>query len=135
MRIVLDANRYFSALLKEGPTRKAIHETQAALFAPDFLKSELARHRVELQRRSRMTAADFARLVDEIAAQIAWIPDAAIRAHLPEARRALGTVDMKDVPYLACALPIKADAIWSHDLDFDKQTLVPRVPHPDAGLA
>lgn len=134
MKIVIDANRFFSALLKDGPTRKAISETRAALFAPGFLKDELARHRDEFQRRSHMKATDFSRLVDEIATQIAWVPDAAIRAHLAEARRALGTVDIDDVPYLACALAIKADAIWSLDLDFDKQVLVPRVPHPDADL-
>lgn len=81
-----------------------------------------------------MTGADFSRLVDKIAAQIMWVPDIAIKAHLNEARRALGAVDMDDVPYLACALAVKADAIWSHDLHFDKQTLVPRVSHPDAKL-
>jgi predicted nucleic acid-binding protein len=132
VRIVLDANRFFSALLREVPTRRSIYDTRAVLFAPESLKSELERHRGELQRRSRMTAADFSRLVDEIAAQIVWVPDAATRAHLVEAKREIGTVDVDDVPYLACALAVKADAIWSHDLDFDKQRLVPRVPHPDA---
>ncbi|MBI4392459.1 MAG: PIN domain-containing protein [Euryarchaeota archaeon] len=132
MKIVVDANRFFSALLKDGPARKAIYETRAALFAPEFLKIELARHREELQRRSRLTPTDFSKLMDEVAAQIVWVPDEAIHAHLSDAARAIGTVDISDVPYLASALAIKADAIWSHDLDFDKQTLVPRVPHPDS---
>lgn len=132
MKIVIDANRFFSALLKDGSTRKAIYDTQAALFAPEFLRTELERHSDELQARSRMKAVDFSRLVDEIEAQIAWVPDSAIRPHLTEARAAMGAVDKDDAPYLACALAVKADAIWSYDLDFDKQSLVPRVPHPDA---
>ena len=132
MRIVLDANRFFSALLKDGPTRKAIYETRADLFAPLFLKDELARHRGELVRRSRMSDKDFARLVDEIASQVTWVPDGVLRPHLAKAKQAMGKVDIDDVPYLACALAVHADAIWSHDLDFDKQALVPRVAHPDA---
>lgn len=130
MRLVLDANRLFSALLKDGSTRKAIFETDAILFAPEYLKKELSKHRDHLRRRSRMPAADFSRLVEEILQQITWVPDAAIAAHLAEAKRALGAVDMDDVPYLACALAVRADAIWSHDGDFDKQTLVKRVAHP-----
>jgi len=131
VRIVLDANPLFSALLKDGPTRRTIYDTEAALFAPEHLKAELARHRAELQRRSGLSTAEFPRLVDEITAQISWVIDDAVRAHVPEAARALASVDVGDVPYLACALAVRADAIWSHDRDFDEQRLVKRVSHPD----
>lgn len=40
-------------------------------------------------------------------------------------------VDPDDVPYLACALAVDADAIWSHDPHFDAQDLVPRVTNAD----
>lgn len=45
----------------------------------------------------------------------------------PFAREALSHIDSKDVDYLACALAVDADAIWSSDRHFDQQSLVPRV--------
>ncbi len=130
MNIVLDANRFFSALLKDGSTRKAIYDTEAALFAPEFLRVELERHTDELLKRTRLTREEFTRLIAEISAQIVWIPDAKLRPHMVQARDALEAVDVDDVPYLACALAVSADAIWSHDRDFDEQALVPRIAHP-----
>lgn len=47
-----------------------------------------------------------------------------------QAVRTLGAVDPDDVPYLATALAMQADAIWSHDKHFDQQDLVPRVDWP-----
>ncbi len=130
MKVVVDANRLFSALLKDGSTRRAIYETEAALFAPEFLHDELGRHADELRRRSGLPSADFLKLVGELSSQIVWVPDEAIQAHLEEAANALADVDIDDVPCLACALAVAADAVWSHDRDFDRQDLVRRVGHP-----
>jgi len=131
VRIVLDANRLFSALLRDGSTRRTLYDTSATLFAPAFLKAELEKHRAELQRRSGLSVEDLGRLVEEIFAQVEWVPDEIIGPHVPAALAALGAVDPDDVPYLAAALAVEADAIWSEDKGFDEQSLVPRTRHPD----
>lgn len=66
--------------------------------------------------------------------RIAWVADVDVERELPRARKLLDDIDPKDVPYLACALAVSADAIWSLDIDFDAQKAIPRVPHPDALL-
>lgn len=60
-------------------------------------------------------------------AMVTIVADAAIMASWDEAHRAMGEVDASDVAYLATALAVSADAIWSHDRHFDQQGLVPRV--------
>lgn len=134
-RVVVDANRIFSALLRDGAARHAPLTSKAMLFAPVFLLQEIEKHTPEIARRSAKAPADVAALLAQLRPHIHWVATETIRASVPAAKRALGSVDLKDVPYLACALAVRADAIWSLDLDFDRQALVPRIPHPDAEIA
>lgn len=131
-RLVIDANRIVSALLKEGATREAILKTRSSLFAPEYLREEIATHLPEFARRAGVAERDLEVVLSLLLRRIEWVAPDAYQPQLARAKHALGRVDPNDVPYLACALAIQADAIWSHDLDFDRQHLVPRVPHPDA---
>lgn len=131
-RLVVDANRVYSALLKDGETRRAMMQTGAVLFAPRFLRVEIEKHKAEIVRRARGRIEDVEGALAILYRHIAWVSDEDLAPHADVADAALGGVDGKDVPYLACALAVKADAIWSHDLDFDKQSLIPRVAHPEA---
>lgn len=131
-RLVVDANRVYSAILKDGETRRAMMNTGAVLFAPRFLRLEIERHKDDIVRRTRGRVEDVDAVLAVLYRRIAWLSDEELAPHLPAAAAALGLTDSKDVPYLACALAVGAEAIWSHDLDFDKQDLVPRVAHPDA---
>jgi predicted nucleic acid-binding protein len=131
-RLVVDANRVFSALLTNGETRRAMMTTGAALLAPRFLRLEIEKHKTEIACRARGGAEDVERALAILYRRIAWVADEELATHLAKAHTVLAAVDAKDVPYLACALAVEADAIWSHDLDFDKQSLDPRIPHPDA---
>lgn len=131
-RLVVDANRILSALLKDGSTRAAILETDAALFAPDYLKEEVALHLPEIARRVGVTPDALSMILSPLLERIEWVDKEAYAPHLRRAMAALEAIDPKDVPYLACALSVEADAIWSLDLHFDRQKLVPRLPHPDA---
>jgi predicted nucleic acid-binding protein len=131
-RVVVDANAVYSALLKDGSSRRALMSTGAVLFAPRFLRIEIEKHKVEIQQRSGAKDEDVEAALAVIYRRIAWVADADLEPHLSVAHEALGKVDDKDVPYLACALAVDADAIWSRDPHFGKQDLVPAIPHPDA---
>ena len=132
-RLVVDANRVYSAVLRDGETRRVMMNTGAVLFAPRFLRVEIEKHKGDIVRRTSGRTEDVDDALAILYRRIAWVSDDELAPHMAAADAALGSVDGKDVPYLACALAVKADAIWSHDLDFDKQTLVPRVAHPDVG--
>lgn len=131
MKLVVDANRIFSAVLRDGDTRRIIFSTSAELYAPEALRAEIARFKDQLLRRSGLAAVELGRLLDLLFAEITWVGTPLLEAHLVSATRALGKRDPKDVPYLAAALAIGADAIWSHDTHFDAQSLVRRVSNAD----
>ncbi|MBI2078209.1 MAG: PIN domain-containing protein [Euryarchaeota archaeon] len=127
MKCVVDANTVLSALLRDGPTRRLIFSTAAQLYAPAFLRDEVRKHLPAFARRSGISLGETEELVARILAGVTWVPEGAIKPHLPSAEMALGKRDAKDVPYLACALAVGADAIWSRDKDFDAQKLVRRI--------
>lgn len=127
MKVVVDANRIISALLKDGETRRVLLATDAALYAPAFLKAEIEKHERMLRTRSGLTANQLHDLLETVFAPVHWVPDEAVRAKIPEAEGLLGHIDAKDVPYLACALAVEADGIWSGDPDFDGQKAVRRI--------
>ena len=131
-RLVVDANRVFSAILEEGENRRAMMTTSATLFAPRFLRLEIERHKAEIVRRSRGKVEDVNAMIAVLYRRIAGVADKDVAKHMARARKLIGGIDPKDVPYLACALAVDADAIWSLDLDFDSQRTVPRTPHSDA---
>jgi predicted nucleic acid-binding protein len=108
--------------------------SSAVFFAPRFLRIEIEKHKLEIARRSKAKSEDIDAILAVVYRRISWVDDQAILPHVATARKALAGIDPNDVPYLACALAVEADAIWSHDLDFDKQVLVPRVPHPEAEI-
>lgn len=131
MRIVIDANRAISAILRDGPTRRALIDTSSELYAPTLLREEMVRHRAEIAERARLTTADFDGLAVLLLADVRWVTRLEFASCVEEAERAIGAWDPNDVAYLAAALAIGADAIWSEDAHFDRQSLVPRTRHPD----
>ena len=131
-RLVVDANRILSALLRDGTTRAALLKTSATLYAPTYLLEEIERHVPELADRIGVPVDTLRTVLEPLLDRIEWVSEASYRPFLPKALAAFQDSNVKDAPYLACALAVEADAIWSHDLGFDRQRLVPRIPHPDA---
>lgn len=131
MKLVVDANRVVSALLKDGSTRAAFFDTTAELFAPEDLVPSIQKHLPEIRRRAGLTKAAATDLLDLIVNRIRWVERSSFSTHLPRAME-LMKIDPEDAPYLACAFAVDADAVWSMDPHFDSQTAVPRIVHPEA---
>lgn len=129
MKVVIDTNRVMSALIKDSTTRRLILTTESTLYAPDFIRVELANHRAYLLKESKMPSVDYDHLVALLLAKIRWVPDAQVESFMGQASV---LTDPKDRPYLAAALAVDADAIWSEDKGFDEQKLIPRTRDPDA---
>lgn len=120
-------------MMRAGPTRRAIMGTNAVLFVPRQGPEEVRHHIEEIASRARASVEDLLGLLEELLQFIVLVPDDVLDPHWAVARRALSGTDLSDAPFLAAALGVGADAIWSHDKDFDVQDLVPRLPQPSAG--
>ena len=112
MKLVVDANVFFSAFLRPGLTRRIWLDRRLRLYAPEHLLVEFSKYRRELRQRSGLGKEDCARLLGMLLGRARWVKDEEM---LPYAVPAAHLVpDKEDEPYVACALAVGAD-IWSND--------------------
>lgn len=117
MRLVVDSNVVFASLLRDGTTRSLVFDPSLSLVAPEAMLSEILRHREEIVRRSHLTGHEFDLLLRLVTADIEIVPRSGFVHRLPDARRAIGDRDPGDVPFLAVALAVPCDGIWTHNVE------------------
>jgi len=121
MKVTVDANILFSALLKSGATRKLWFGPEIELHAPGFLLKEFKKYSGYLKGKFAGSEEEFQLLCNKTISQILFIEDSELLPFLPAAASLIK--DPKDWLYLACAL--KEDTIiWSEDKGFKKQNRV-----------
>ncbi len=59
MKLVLDSNIIFSALIKKSKTRDIILSDLFELYAPEYIFNEITKHKDLLLRKSKMDEGDF----------------------------------------------------------------------------
>jgi len=94
------------------------------LTAPEFLLEEFAKHLPELRRRAALDPAIAGELAERLARLLILIPQDETVAAWDRAADAMASIDPRDVPYLAAALAVPCDGIWSDDPHMKKQTIV-----------
>ncbi|MHB8587150.1 MAG: PIN domain-containing protein [Thermoplasmatota archaeon] len=129
MRYVVDANRLISALIRDGRTRREFLLTEAELFAPVYLREELEKHKGEILKRAPVSPEELDAALSVLEARITWVSEEASRPFLPVAEEAVRKIDPKDARYVACALAVKADAIWTFDKKLANQNVIATVAH------
>ena len=112
MKLVIDANILFSALIKDGFTVDIIVRDDIELFAPEFLFDEFLQHKEEILYKTKRSGEKFYELFDSIKELIKIISEKDVKDVINEAERI--SPDPKDVPYIALALKLEIP-IWSND--------------------
>ncbi len=121
MKVTVDANILFSAVLKPGSTRRIWFNLDFKLYAPTFILTEFKKHRQYLFEKSRLSEEEFTNVAGKIFSQTHFMEDNELTPFVPAAASLLQ--DPLDWLYLACAL--KEDTvIWSNDLGFKKQNRI-----------
>jgi len=127
MKIVLDSNILFSALISKGKTRKIILKKEILpetdFYVPEHFFKELWNNLDEIKQKTELNIHDLRILILLIRQKINIIPKEEFQKQLKDAKRAIEDIDSNDVPFLALALEIDAD-IWSDDKHFQKQDKV-----------
>lgn len=123
MKLVLDTNILFSALIAGGKTRKIIITGNQNLHEPEYTFTELEKHHKTIKRKTELDGSDLQLLLNIILEQINIVPKAEFENQIPQAEKIIGKIDPDDVPFLALALDLNAD-VWSDDKHFQKQERV-----------
>ena len=112
MKLVIDANIIFAALIKEGLTAELIISDELQLFAPEFLLEEISKYQDQIFEKTHRSKEKFEIFVQILNEYITFIPQKNINPFLEKAN--LFSPDPKDSVYLALALALKS-AVWSND--------------------
>ena len=112
MKLIVDANVLFSALIKEGLTAELLISDKLQFFAPEFLFTEFAKYKDLILRKTHRNEEDFNNFLEILKEQISIVPKKEITPFMYEADKI--SPDPKDTIYLACAIALKSN-IWSNN--------------------
>jgi len=112
LKLVIDANIIFAALIKGGLTAELIISNELQLFAPEFLLEEFSKYQNQILEKTHRSKENFGNFVRILKEYITFIPQKNITPFLEKANAF--SPDPKDSVYLALALALKS-AVWSND--------------------
>jgi len=112
LKLVIDANIIFAALIKGGLTAELIISNELQLFAPEFLLEEFSKYQNQILEKTHRSKENFGIFVRILKEYITFIPQKNITPFLEKANAF--SPDPKDSVYLALALALKS-AVWSND--------------------
>lgn len=95
------------------------------VFVPTHAFEEIEEHLPELLRRTGLREGDARALLKVLGSYVLSIPEELVAARLGEASKAMTLVDPDDAVYVAAALAIPCDGIWSDDPHLKRQDLAP----------
>ena len=122
MKIIVDTNRIIAALIKEGISREILLNDSFEFFTPDFTLSELNKYEKEIIKKAKITHEEFEILISLIFERIEIVPYEEYSSFLGESKKLIS--DVKDVPFIALCLALKAGGIWSNDAHFQEQNKI-----------
>lgn len=112
MKLIIDANIIFAALIKQGTTGELIFSDKLQLFAPEFLFEEFLKYEDYIIKKTHRSKDEFNQFLNILKEQITIVSKEIIKPFLKQADKF--SPDPKDTIYLALALSLKA-SIWSND--------------------
>jgi len=121
VKLVVDANVLFSALIKDSMTRRLFFEERLEIYAPEYLFEEFEEHREEIMQKTHRGESEFWEVMSILKSRIRLIPLSEFEPFMEKARKA--SPDKDDAIYFAAALAI-GGAIWSNDRRLKDQTEV-----------
>ena len=124
MKLVVDTNVILGALIRNSTTRSLILNPNHEFFTPEFALDEVERNYHVLSVKSGLPLEEIRLLYDILKLKLEIVPVEDVLDSYEKAENALAKVDEKDVPFLAAALSIDCDGIWSNDAHLKKQRLV-----------
>jgi len=121
LKLVVDTNIILSAMIKDSTIRKIIVESDIDFFTPDFTFDEINRHLNYICKKNSLNRKINLKILAVLSKYINVV-DFGFYAHkITEARKLIGKIDEKDIPFLALALSFENDGIWTNDKHFLKQ--------------
>tara|TARA_Y100000310_G_C20482672_1_gene715439 strand:+ start:103 stop:441 length:339 start_codon:yes stop_codon:yes gene_type:complete len=109
--ILIDANVFLSALIKDSITRKIIIYTNHIFLFPEEMMSEIRKYQELVLQKTSLNREGYQTVLQIILQHIYLISWEGYKSFYFEAERIMKDIDEKDIDYLACAMAMEVDFI------------------------
>ena len=116
MILVIDTNIVFSGMLRESITRELLIDSPFTLYAPETMIKEIRKYDDIILKRSELAKEDFEILFRLLTDNINIVEKEHYSERIQEADKLIGHLDKGDVPFLALALTVPNNGIWTDNL-------------------
>ena len=125
MKLVVDANIVISALIRDSATRKILLDPRISSYVPEHFLGEIEEHREYIVKKSGLNEKEIEIILNGVISGLTIFPIEDFKDFMSKAISAMKNIDEEDAPFIALALSFDNDGIWSNDVHFDRQQLVP----------
>lgn len=113
-----------AGLLRDSTSRKIILHDSFSFYAPDYIATELSRHRSYLVKKAKISQADFDILMHTLLDKVILVPFEDFEHEYDHAMQIMETIDENDSSFLAVGLALGIPGIWTEDRHFFRQNLL-----------
>jgi len=124
MKVIIDTNVLMAGLLKDSIVREILLSRYVEFFLPDFSIEEVEKHKKDLMDKGDYTEEEFDKLFSFLLENMKVVSKKEIKPFMVKAEEVMRDIDIKDASFIAAALAIDADGIWSYDEHFKQQEKV-----------
>jgi len=122
LKIVIDSNVLFSALIKDAITRDIILHYDGYFLFPSYIFEEMEKHKQELVKKSKMKPKDFNTLLSILLQKVIIIPTEILFPYKQKALEIVKNIDKDDAIFIACALRYQPCVLWTDDKKLKQQS-------------
>ena len=124
MKFVIDTNRLMAAILKDSTTRKIIYSKNLNFITPEDALKEILKYKLYISKKTELKIDEVETLFSQIMSYVETIPKTEIKPYMKKADEIMKSIDLDDSVFIATAMAIKSDGIFSHDGHFEKQSKI-----------
>ena len=121
MKLIIDTNILISSLLKDSTIREILLNESLNFYLPEIVLSEVNKYLPYLIQKSELSEEEIKKLLNTLLENLILVPIDEYEKKMDEGMKIIGNIDEKDIQFIALALSIENDGIWSNDKHFEKQ--------------
>jgi predicted nucleic acid-binding protein len=113
-----------AGLIRNSTSREILLNPNFEFYTPDFLLIEIKNHKDQIMKKGGLSEGKFNTIYELLIDRINVLPKSDIMDHINEAKQIIGDIDLDDVTFIALALAIPNNGIWTEDKHFRKQNKI-----------
>jgi len=124
LKFVLDTNILLKALIRNSKVRAALLSPNHQLFVPEYAVEETRRHFGLIVKKTGLSEEEVKLVLGVLLTNLHVILSRDIMANWKVAEGIMVDIDRSDIPFVAAALSLPCDGIWSDDIHLKRQKRV-----------